>query len=772
MTTTFVTRAFASGIFILFLLNATVLGNDAPGSGLLPVPRKMTLTNDVKLFDGTWSVATGTNISVDDAAVNSLITEVNDRFNIELKRKGGQTSGIVKLEIKEGSVVIGKATDTNRGELMKQAYRLKLDANTITITANSSAGLYYGVQTLLQLLSTTNGKTTFPTGVIEDWPDLELRVIYWDDAHHLEKIKALKRAIRQAAHYKINGFALKLEGHFEYKIAKPIVEPYAYTPEEYQDLTNYAKKLHVQLIPFLDYPAHVSFILKHPEFESLRAYPNNNYQFSVVNPKSDELIRGMFDELFEANKGVKYVFLSTDEAYYVGKPDNEKEAAKAAGGNGALLAKYITKVADHLHSKGRSSIIWGEYPLTKNDVAKLPPHIINGVYDNEVAELYKRQGIRQMIYTSTQGVEPLFPEYYNYPVSKFEATDSIKSNVLTDDEMAQGELGRGRVEGLLRTISKSISEKKADFMGTIVAGWGDSGLNPETFWLGYATGSAAGWNHENMTSMDLSDRFYRSFYRTDTEKIKKIFQLMSSQSQFWNDSWESAPLQLRTPIVGNSEGMFNEPRHLKDQTLLPLPSFKSNSLSLDRDWNVLNAQRLTLAEKYLNENTQLLNLLRETLQTTDEQNFNLRVFESIAKLCRQSLIMLLDLQKIHSLLALSSSASLNDPPSAIAFLDQALDKATETRNKRNEMLKSIEAVWYEEWFPRVAEANGRVFLDRVDDVKDHVPVRTVDMTYLIYRQLNYPMDKWWEQVLGTRNNLAKEKNLPSRNDKLNWTSKD
>lgn len=720
----------------------------------------MTLSNEKFIFDKSWGLLRGSNIPSDDAAVTNLISEVEDRFDIELSTKSTSPKHLIKLELRPESVSIGKATDINRAELLKQAYRISLTANNIIITANSSAGLFYGVQTFLQLLSLENGIVKFPGGTIEDWPDLELRVIYWDDAHHLEKMRALKRAIRQAAHYKINGFALKLEGHFQYKIAKPIVEPYAYTPEEYQELTNYAKKFHVQLIPFLDCPAHVSFILKHPAFASLRAFPNNNYEFSVVNPQADSLILGMFNELFDANKGSKYVFLSTDEAYYVGKADNEKVAAKAAGGNGALLANYISKIANELHKRGRTSIIWGEYPLTINDISKLPPHIVDGVYDSSVAALYKKQGIRQMIYTSTQGVEPLFPEYYNYPAHKFDITDTSKNLIVTDDEMQQGELAQGRVEGLLTTISSAIGGENADFMGSIVAGWGDAGLNPETFWLGYATGSAAGWNHEKVTSIDLSDRFFRSFYGSDNaEKLHKIYRLMSSQSQFWDDSWEWAPLQLRTPIVGNSQGIFDEPRQLKDQTLLSLPDLQG-----ENNWNAVNARRLKAASKLLEENTQLIRLLQET-QASSSQQYNIRVFASIAELCRQNLLMLLDLEKINLLLSYASSANA---ATAVSFIDQALDRARSMRDKRNEVLRSVETVWYEEWFPRVKEANGRVFLDVVDDVKDHVPVRTVDMSYLIYRQLNYPMDKWWKDVLASRNQLAQESNLPARNDDLNW----
>jgi hexosaminidase len=61
------------------------------------------------------------------------------------------------------------------------------------ITGNTPTGLFYGVQTLLQLLKPENGKLRLPEGRIEDWPDLELRVIYWDDAHHVEHLVFAQR---------------------------------------------------------------------------------------------------------------------------------------------------------------------------------------------------------------------------------------------------------------------------------------------------------------------------------------------------------------------------------------------------------------------------------------------------------------------------------------------------------------------------------------------------------------------------------------------------
>ena len=66
------------------------------------------------------------------------------------------------------------------------------------------------------------------------------------------------------------------------------------------------------------------------------------------------------------------------------------------------------------------------------------------------------------------------------------------------------------------------------------------------------------------------------------------------------------------------------------------------------------------------------------------------------------------------------------------------------------------------------EANGRKFLDKVDDVKDHQPVRTVDLSYLVYRELLYPMGSWATQLNAIRNQYAQEHHLPARDAKLEW----
>ncbi|MEP6595265.1 MAG: glycoside hydrolase family 20 zincin-like fold domain-containing protein, partial [Ginsengibacter sp.] len=167
--------------------------NGKPGQALLPVPQRVSLTDQLYNLDDSWYVEAGS-ISKNDPAVLSLVSELKDRFGLRLNNTGHSSAHNIRLTVKPGSVIIGKTVDTNRTALKKQAYRLQLQPGKISLTSNAAQGLFYGVQTLLQLLQPGNGSIYYTSGEIVDWPDMDLRMIYWDDAHHLERLDAMKRA--------------------------------------------------------------------------------------------------------------------------------------------------------------------------------------------------------------------------------------------------------------------------------------------------------------------------------------------------------------------------------------------------------------------------------------------------------------------------------------------------------------------------------------------------------------------------------------------------
>ena len=733
----------------------------ARGYTVIPEPRNVVLSSGDFPFGPDWRVELGPGVPPNDVAVQSLREDLLSRFQLRLQPQAN--AGVVRLAIQPGSVAIGQALDRDKSVLAEQAYQMELSPTEVRITANAATGLFYGVETLVQLLKPANGALQLPAGRIVDWPDLQFRAIYWDDAHHLDHLDYLMHALRQAAFFKINGFVVKLEGHFQYKSAPAVVEPYALSPAELQQLTDYGLRYHIQLVPFLDGPAHIAFILKHPEYAALREYPESNYELCATNPDSYKLLLGMYQDLLDANRGVKYFYLSTDEPYYIGKVNNPQcqEAARAQqlGSVGKLLGEFLTKTANFLHGQGRTVVFWGEYPLTPADIPSLPPHLVNGeTYGPAFDAAFKARGIREMIYVSTQGEEKLFPDYFILPES---------------EKVHAGRGGTPRVQDAVHKIASDPARQDGDLLGAVVAAWADAGLHTETFWLGYAAIAAAAWNPDSPGPQESMSAFYPLFYGPSAVNMDRLYEWMSRQAQFYADSWETGPSKARKPILGNSRGMYDTPRPASDQSIPLPPAPSGKDLSRSSTWTRDNAKRLQLAAASLGENTELLGLLARNLSLTASvySRYNLEVFRSIAQLCRQNLDMLADLGKIDALFASAQEdARDGNPKDAVAAIDQALRLAQGIRAGRNAVLADATSTWYRSWYPRGVNVNGRRFLHELDDIKDHLPDRTVDMTYLVYREILLPFGEWFDQVQAARNEYAQSHALAPRRYPFDWSA--
>jgi hypothetical protein len=736
----------------------------ARGYAVIPEPQKVTLGDRNFSFDSGWQLKLDKSVPAADVAVEALRDDLAARFHLRLADAPG-SAGVLSLRIQPGTVTVGKALDSDRGQLAEQAYRITLKSGSVEIDANASTGLFYGVETFIQLLRPEVGTLWLPEGEIEDWPDLELRFIYWDDAHHLEKVEELKRALSQAAFYKINGLVTKLEGHFQYKSAPFLVEPYALSPAELQELTDYGLRYHIQLIPYLDGPAHIAFILKHPEVAALREYPESNYEICATNPASYKLLEGMYQDLLDANKGVQYFYLSTDEPYYLGLAHNsqcnEQDMAKQLGSVGGVFAHFVTETGDYLHDHGRTVIFWGEYPLKPTDIPALPSYMVNGeAVGPAFDKAFHAHGIRQMIYTSVEGEEKLFPDYAILPQSRRlhdASTDEFEDNPETP-----------RLDDIQKSISFDSARTNTSLIGEVDAGWADDGVNPETFWLGYVAGGAAGW-HPGYPNPELPAAFYSLFYGPGVTDMDRVYQLMSEQAQSWTDSWDAIASQQRKPIWGSSYEIFTPPHPAHDQTL-PLPPMPDGNLDYDSAWSQSNARRIALALEAQHTNNMLAGMIHENMRRAQFNRYNLEVFASIAELYRQNFEMIAGIHGMDQDLASAAKQKDKDPAGALADVDSALNTATTIWLERNRVLKNAVDTWDRSWYPRVAEANGRHFLHESDDVKDHLPDRTVDMTYLVYREKILAFGDWVNAIAAARNQYAAAHHLPVRNYRLRWDS--
>jgi hexosaminidase len=137
------------------------------GYAVLPEPRRVELgANDFR-FGPAWSVQMK-GLTVNDIAVASLTEGLRSRFHLTGPR-GSAGATQITLAIGPESVSIGEALDSDKAAIAAQAYRLELASGRIAITANAAPGLFYGVQTLLQLIAPQNdGSLRLPEGRIVD----------------------------------------------------------------------------------------------------------------------------------------------------------------------------------------------------------------------------------------------------------------------------------------------------------------------------------------------------------------------------------------------------------------------------------------------------------------------------------------------------------------------------------------------------------------------------------------------------------------------------
>ena len=724
------------------------------GYAVLPEPQRATIAAGDLRFGPAWSVERK-GVAANDIAVTTLTEGLRLRFH--LPAPGGAGATRIHLEIAPESVTIGEALDADKAAISAQAYRIKLAPVRVAITANAAPGLFYGVETLLQLITPRDdGSLRLPQGQIADWPDLSTRQIYWDDAHHLERPEPLREAIRQAAFYKINGFVLKLEGHFQFRSAPAVVEPYALSPAELQSLTDYALAHHVSC----SLPGCSGAHRVHPEAPRIRQaarFPDSNYEGCAMNPDFYKLMEGMFHDLLDANKGVKYFYLSTDEPYYVGMAHNpqcdEASRAKELGSVGKLLAEFTTKTANWLHDRGRTVVFWGEMPLKPADIDALPPHLVNGeTYGPQFDPVFAAHGIRSMIFDSTQGEERHFPEYVILPADQ--RLHTIRGASV------------GRVEGLVRKISTDPARSSAKVMERSMQG-GPMPAAPRDVLAGICRR-----NRSRVEGRSRSAGIREGILPAVLRPARR-----GHGAHLPPDELAGAVLerQLGVGAVEIAKAHLGEfEQHLQSPAAGsgPVPSAASEpgaELAYSSKWGVDNARRLELAAAYLAQNDELAQLLNDNLRRADFNRYNLEVLLSIQRLCHQNLDMLAGLGRMDALLAsAASSAASGQAAQAVSAADQALAVAQGIRKSRNTVLRELTATWYKNWYPRVEAANGRTFLHELDDVKDHPGDRTVDLGYEVLRETLLPLGDWVEQIRQARNRYAAAHGLPANDRVFDW----
>lgn len=152
------------------------------------------------------------------------------------------------------------------------------DTDAATIRAATVDGLRHGCQTFVTGLTTQNGRDplAFPADEIHDWPETSWRGVMLDPARGFLPVDRVKRRIDQAARAKLNrlhlhllddeSYALESEAYPELNQEPDGTARSAYSPQDIEELVDYARHRGVEIVPEVDVPAHADHVLEtYPE---------------------------------------------------------------------------------------------------------------------------------------------------------------------------------------------------------------------------------------------------------------------------------------------------------------------------------------------------------------------------------------------------------------------------------------------------------------------------------------------------------------------------
>lgn len=383
----------------LFLLLAvaivtTVVCHAEQFVNLTPAPANMTVGT------GVFRIPAGMKITAQGLTpeMQSEVTKFISDFN--------KSTG---LGIGEGKN--GRMTVRLNKEIAAEGYNLDVTAKGIVLEASSPAGLFYGLQTIKKILPANVMAGTnyprqksyeLPVVSIQDRPAYGYRGFMLDVSRHFFTADEIKRMLDVMSYYKLNrfhwhltddqGWRLPMDKYpllttvgatapdvvitdyrakKQYKAGKPY-GPYSYTKEEIKDIVDYAKKLHIEVVPEVDMPGHfVAAMVAYPELScdpkaDRKVWDHGGVSrdvLNVANPAAVKLGEDVIDQLAELFP-YPYIHIGGDECPTVAWENNadcralmEKEGMKNPR---QLQNRFIKQMADRAAKHGKKLYVWNE----------------------------------------------------------------------------------------------------------------------------------------------------------------------------------------------------------------------------------------------------------------------------------------------------------------------------------------------------------------------------------------------------------------------------
>jgi hypothetical protein len=418
-----------------------------------------------------------------------------------------------------------------------EGYVLVIGPQSAVVIGATGSGVFYGVQTLKQLLPLPGAPRVLPTGTVRDWPAMQYRGISDDLSRGpFPTPDFQKHQIRVLASFKINIYS----PYFEHTLLYPdhaLAAPPggSLSPAQIADLVSYARQYHVTIVPDQEAFGHLHHVLKWELYQDQAETPHGH----VLAPGQEgtlPLIKDWFTDIAQEFPS-PFISIGADETFDLGV--GRTHDAVAQQGYGPVYVAFLKQIHDTLAPLNRRLLFWG-------DIGDANPDAVSSLPKDMIAVPWN--------YSDQAAFDKLIQPFAENGIETWVAPgDSNWNEVYPRNKRALW-----NIQGFI-AAGQSLGSA-----GALTTVWNDDGeglFNMD--WYGVLFGAAASWQPGQSSIADYQDAFGSVFHLDASGKVGSAQrELMAAQEDvvgaqtgmtsdqiFWVDPWSAEGQTIAAKIL-------------------------------------------------------------------------------------------------------------------------------------------------------------------------------------------------------------------------------
>src|ERR1700733_14436995 len=316
---------------------------------LIPLPSEVRPTSDQKLPHGVRIVCKECAANPEDQFAADELALTLEARHIPVTAAGGFVIELMRLTAHP----IANFTD----EMKPEGYVITTTSEGLTVTGATAAGVFYGAQTVKQLIEGSGVGSVLHAADIRDWPAMKYRGL--DDDLSRGPITTLefqKHLIRTLAAYKINIYSPYFEHTQQYASNPLMAPPGSVTAAEAAELVAYARPYHITIVPEQEAFGHLHHNLTWEQYQPLAETPHGEV-LAPGQQGSLTLITQMFTELAALYPG-PFLHIGADETVDLGRGQTQGDVDSR--GLAQVYLDFLRRIASALEPLHRRLLFWGD----------------------------------------------------------------------------------------------------------------------------------------------------------------------------------------------------------------------------------------------------------------------------------------------------------------------------------------------------------------------------------------------------------------------------